>query len=78
MVIDAALSPSLWLKVVKVVVYLYNYTPSVMVLGNIDGNKISPNDLVLNNADINCFSLINYKEYLYFRVYRCRVYTYIL
>ena len=49
-----------------------------MVFNSINSSAINFNDLILNDADINCFSLISYKEYLYFRVYGCRVYIYIL
>ena len=49
-----------------------------MVFSNINNSIISPNNLILNNTGINYFSLTNYREYLYFRVYRYRVYIYIL
>ena len=47
------------------------------MLGSIDGNTVSSNNSILNNADVGYFSLINHKEYLYFRVYGCRAYIYI-
>ena len=78
MAIDAALSPLLWPEIVKAAVYLYNCIPSVMVFGSIDGSAISPNNSILNNTGVGCFSLISHKEYLYFKVYRYRAYIYIL
>ena len=49
-----------------------------MILDNVNNNIISFNNLILNNTNINYFSLVNYREYLYFRVYKCRIYIYIL
>ena len=49
-----------------------------MIFGSINNSVISFNNSILNNTGVNCFSLINHREYLYFRVYRCRVYIYIL
>ena len=49
-----------------------------MVFDSIDSSAINPNNLILNNIDIDCFNLISYREYLYFRIYRYRVYVYIL
>ena len=68
----------LWLEVVKVVVYLYNYISNIIIFGSINSNVINPNNLILNDASINYFNLVSYREYLYFRVYGCRVYIYIL
>ena len=49
-----------------------------MVLSSVNSNIINFNNLILNNIGVNCFNLINYKEYLYFKMYKCRVYIYIL
>ena len=62
----------------KVVVYLYNYISNVIIFDNINSNIINSNNLILNNIGVSCFSLVSHREYLYFRVYRCRVYIYIL
>ena len=61
----------------KIIVYLYNYISNIIIFGNINSNIINPNNSILNNAGINCFNLISYKEYLYFKIYRYRVYIYI-
>ena len=62
----------------KAIIYLYNYISSTIILDSINSSVINPNNLILNDAGINYFSLVSYREYLYFRVYRCRVYIYIL
>ena len=77
MALDAALSPSLWPEVVKAAAYLYNRTPSATVLGSVDSSAISPNDSILNDAGVGCFSLASHREYLHLRVYGCRAYAYI-
>ena len=48
-----------------------------MIFGNVDSSVISSNDSILNNAGVGCFSLVSYREYLYLRIYGCRVYIYI-
>ena len=77
MAFDAVLSPLLWLEVVKAAAYLYNHISSATVLGSVNSNTISPNDSILNDAGVGCFSLASHREYLHLRVYGCRVYTYI-
>ena len=62
----------------KIAVYLYNYIPNIIIVSNIDSSVINFNNSILNNTNINYFNLINYREYLYFKVYKCRVYIYIL
>ena len=61
----------------KTIVYLYNYIFSAIIFNSVNNNIISPNNSILNDTDIGCFSLISHKKYLYLRVYRCRVYIYI-
>ena len=61
----------------KAVVYLYNYISSAMVLGSVNNNIINPNNSILNNTGVGCFSLSSHKKYLYLKVYGCRVYIYI-
>ena len=62
----------------KVIIYLYNYTSSIIIFSSINNNIINPNNLILNNTNINCFNLTSYREYLYLKIYKCRVYIYIL
>ena len=62
----------------KITVYFYNCIFSIMVFSNIDSSVISFNNLILNNIGVDCFNLVSYREYLYFRMYGCRVYIYIL
>ena len=62
----------------KVAVYLYNCISSIIIFGSINNNIINSNNLILNNIGVGCFNLVSHREYLYFRVYRCRVYIYIL
>ena len=61
----------------KITVYLYNYTPNIIIFNNINSSAISPNNSILNNININYFSLINHRKYLHFRIYKYRVYIYI-
>ena len=62
----------------KIIVYFYNHTFSAMVFGSVNNNIISFNNLILNNIGVNYFNLISHREYLYFKIYECRVYIYIL
>ena len=78
MAFNAALLSSLWLKIIKIVIYLYNHISSVIIFGSINNNIINSNDSILNNTSINCFSLVSHREYLYLKIYRYRVYIYIL
>ena len=78
MAFNAVLLSLLWLKIVKVAVYLYNYIFNIIIFDNINSNTINPNNLILNDTGVDCFNLINYKKYLYFKIYGCRVYVYIL
>ena len=61
----------------KVIVYLYNYIPSIIIFNNIDSSAINPNNLILNNIGINCFNLASHREYLYLKIYGYRIYIYI-
>ena len=49
-----------------------------MVFNNINNNIINFNNLILNNIGVGCFSLASYRKYLYLKIYKCRVYIYIL
>ena len=49
-----------------------------MIFSSVNSSIINFNNLILNNTGVNCFSLVSYREYLYFRIYKCRVYIYIL
>ena len=62
----------------KATIYLYNYISNIMVFGSVNSSIINLNNLILNNISVGYFNLANYREYLYFRIYRCRVYIYIL
>ena len=77
MVLNAVLLSLLQLKIVKAIVYLYNYIFNAIIFSNINNNTINSNNLILNNTGIDYFSLVSHREYLYFRVYRYRVYIYI-
>ena len=61
----------------KITIYLYNYIFNIIIFSNINNNIINFNNSILNNTSVGCFSLISYREYLYFRIYKCRVYIYI-
>ena len=61
----------------KVIIYLYNHTSNTIIFNNINSNIINPNNSILNNININYFSLASHKEYLYFKIYKYRIYIYI-
>ena len=75
---DADLSFELWLEIIRVVVYLYNYILSKFTLGGNGEELISLIIFFFWELDIGCFSLLHHMEYCYFRVYRCRAFIYIL
>ena len=62
----------------KAIAYLYNCIFNIIIFNSVNSSAINPNNLILNNAGVNCFNLVSHREYLYFRIYRYRVYVYIL
>ena len=61
----------------KIIIYLYNHTPNTIIFNNINSSTINLNNSILNDININCFSLTNYKKYLHLKIYKYRVYIYI-
>ena len=62
----------------KIIIYLYNYISNIIIFDSINNNIINPNNLILNNININYFSLASHRKYLYLKIYKYRVYIYIL
>ena len=78
MAADADLPLKLWLEIMRIVVYLYNYIPSKFTLGGNGEELINPIIFLFRELGIGCFNSLHHMEYYYLRVYRCRAFIYIL
>ena len=62
----------------RVIVYLYNYILNKSTLKDNNKELINLITSLFWELDIDCFSLLYYIEYHYFKIYRCRAFVYIL
>ena len=62
----------------RIIIYLYNYILSKFILGDNNKKLINSITFFFWELDIGCFNLLYYIKYHYFRIYRCRIFIYIL
>ena len=78
MITNTNLPLELWLKIIKTVTYLYNYILNKSTLENNGEELINLIISFFQKLDIDCFNLLHYIEYCYFRVYGYKTFIYIL
>ena len=76
--VNIGLPLELWLEIMRVVVYLYNYILSKFILEDNDEELINPIISFFWELNIDYFNLLYYIKYYYFKVYGYKVFIYIL
>ena len=62
----------------RIIIYLYNYIPSKSILENNNKELINLITFFFQKLNINYFNLLYHIKYHYLKIYRYRVFIYIL
>ena len=74
---NAGLPLELWLKIIRVAVYLYNHISSKFTLEGNSKELINPITSFFQELNINYFSLLHHIEYRHLRIYKYKIFIYI-
>ena len=77
MIANIGLLLELWLEIMRAVTYLYNYISNKSILRGNSEKLINLIISLFQELNINCFSLLYYIKYHYFKIYKYRVFIYI-
>ena len=78
MTVNIGLPLKLWPEIIRIIVYLYNYILSKFIL---EGNNKKLINLIISlfwELNTDCFNLLYHIKYYYLKIYRYRVFIYIL